>query len=992
MVSLASFVACLALAQPPLVAPSEALSPAEEAAGFQLPKGLKATLVASDPAIYKPMNIAFDDRGRLWVTDTLEYPYPAAEGKKPRDTVKILEDFDPATGKARKVTVFADGLNIPIGLLPLPSGKTTRALVFDIGHLRLLEDTDNDGKADKSTVILSGYGFRDTHGMTNAFTWGFDGTIHATHGFANESQVKNEQGKTIGMQSGHTYRFNADGTGLEVWTRGQVNPFGMAMDDFGHIFTADCHSKPVYNIIRGASYPSFGKPHDGLGFGPEMCPHDHGSTGIAGCCWLPEGLWPGFKETILLGNVVTSRVNRDDVAWTGASPKAVEQPDLVVSKDLWFRPVDIKLGPDGAVYIADFYNKIIGHYEVPLTHPGRDRHRGRIWRIAPENLAVVLPDLGPDAKVETLVKALQTNNPALRTLAANQLVIRGESDSVRSLATSGKGAGSVAAAWVLQRLGKLDAATVAAKALDTDPRQRAHAMRLLAANPPPEAEKLLISALADPDRRVARAAAESLSKFPGANVANGLVTAIHSWPNDDQHGSHTALISLRDCLASGDTLAKVAEQNPSGQSLETLCRAALGVANGNSAVFLAGALAGNQGKPVSPGMAALVPEMSRLIARHGSANDLEQLTGWIQKSGAGDRERAGWIKALAQGCQSAGKPVPPGLLEMATSLVNQMLASKNQPTRVDAVELAQTTGKGREKLQAALSSAKESPDLRLACLRALVALDAAGVTNLLGQLLQNGETPEALRRECGQALAKSCGPVGLETASTVLNTLPANLQNSVAQELALTPEGSQKLVGLVRQGKTSARVLRDRTVETRLAKHNGPWKKDLPDLVKGIPDADAGALERIRQVTSTLKTTRVETDKGKAVFQKQCASCHQLAGQGARIGPQLDGVGIRGAERLLEDILDPSRNVDQAFRTTVLSLKDGKVVSGLLLREEGKTLVLADATGKEVRVDGDQVEERSASPLSPMPANLLDQVGKEDLAQLIGFLLAGARK
>jgi putative heme-binding domain-containing protein len=136
----------------------------------------------------------------------------------------------------------------------------------------------------------------------------------------------------------------------------------------------------------------------------------------------------------------------------------------------------------------------------------------------------------------------------------------------------------------------------------------------------------------------------------------------------------------------------------------------------------------------------------------------------------------------------------------------------------------------------------------------------------------------------------------------------------------------------------------------------------------------------------------VETDKGKAVFQKQCASCHQLAGQGARIGPQLDGVGIRGAERLLEDILDPSRNVDQAFRTTVLSLKDGKVVSGLLLREEGKTLVLADATGKEVRVDGDQVEERSASPLSPMPANLLDQVGKEDLAQLIGFLLAGARK
>ena len=938
------------------------------------------------------MNIAFDDRGRLWVTDTLEYPYPAAEGKKPRDTVKILEDFDPATGQARKVTVFAEGLNIPIGLLPLPSGKTTKALVFDIGHLRLLEDTDNDGKADKSTVILSGYGFRDTHGMTNAFTWGFDGTIHATHGFANESQVKNEQGKSIGMQSGHTYRFNSDGSGLEIWTRGQVNPFGMAMDDFGHLFTADCHSKPVYNIIRGASYPSFGKPHDGLGFGPEMCPHDHGSTGIAGCCWLPEGLWPGFQETILLGNVVTSRVNRDNVAWNGASPKAVEQPDLIVSKDLWFRPVDIKLGPDGAVYIADFYNKIIGHYEVPLTHPGRDRHRGRIWRIAPANIAAVLPNLGPQASVENLVKALQSNNPAQRILAANQLVLRGESNALLSLASTGKGAGSIAAAWILHRLGSLDFTTVAAKASDTDPLQRAHAMRLLGAKTSTEGQRILLSALSDPDRRVARAAAESLGKYPGLDVANGLVAAINNWPKEDIHGSHTALVSLRDCLATDDTLAKVYEQITSGQALETLCRAALGVGNSNSAAFLSSALAGIQGKPLSSTMAGLVPEMARLVARHGSSKDLERLTAWIQNAAAGDRDRAGWIKALAQGCQSAGKSVPVSLLDLANSLVTQMLASTNQPTRVDGVELAQSTGKGREKLRESLVSAKEFPEFRLACMRALVALDAGGVTNLLGQLLQNGETPEALRRECGQALAKSCGPVGLETASTMLNTLPANLQNSVAQELALTPEGSQKLVGLVRQGKTSARVLRDRTVETRLAKHNGPWKKDLPDLVRGIPDADAGALERIRQVTSTLKSTSVNIEKGKEVFQKQCAACHQMAGQGARIGPQLDGVGIRGAERLLEDILDPSRNVDQAFRTTVLSLKDGKVVSGLLLREEGKTLVLADAAGKEVRVDADQVEERSASPLSPMPANLLDQVGKEDLAHLISFLVSGARK
>ena len=992
MLYLAPVFICFSLAQPPLVAPSEALSPAEEAAGFQLPKGIGATLVASDPAIYKPMNIAFDDRGRLWVTDTLEYPYPAAPGTKPRDTVKILEDFDPTTGKARKITVFADGLNIPIGLLPLPSGKTTRALVFDIGAIRLLEDTDNDGKADKSSVILSGYGFRDTHGMTNAFTWGLDGSIHATHGFANESQVKNEQGKAIAMQSGHTYQFKPDGSKLEVWTRGQVNPFGMTMDDWGHLFTADCHSKPVYNIIKGASYPSFGKPHDGLGFGPEMCPHDHGSTGIAGCCWLPEGLWKGFGETILLGNVVTSRVNRDNLAWTGSSPKAVEQPDLVISKDLWFRPVDIKLGPDGAVYIADFYNKIIGHYEVPLTHPGRDRTRGRIWRIAPEELSKALPDLGSTAPTERLVAALASNNPAKRMLAANQLALRGEHEAVRDLANSGNGPGSALAAWVLQRLGKLDAATVLAKASHADPLQRAHSMLLLGATPMAEGEKILISALGDPDRRVARAAAESLGKSQGPTVANALVSAIQAWPTDDTHGSHTALVALRDCLSHGQTLAHLNEGKSTASKTEIYCRAALGIANKDSASFLSQALTGVQGKNLSDSMKGQIPDMARLIARHGSKAELNKLAAWIAESGADNRSRAFWIRALVQGCQSAGTAVPADLLIQAESLVKELLGSKDQASRVDGVELAQTTGKGKEKLLATLALANEQPDLRLASLRALVVLDAGGVTNLLGQLLQSGDTPDNLRRECGQALAKSCGPIGLETASKALITLPANLQNSVAQELALTPEGSEKLVSLVRQGKTSARVLRERTVETRISKHNGPWKKDLGELTKGIPDADVGALERIRQVTATIKQTTSDLEKGKAVFQKQCAACHQISGQGSRIGPQLDGVGIRGADRLLEDILDPSRNVDQAFRTTVLSLKDGKVVSGLLLREEGKTLILADTAGKEVRIDGERVEERSASPLSPMPANLLDQVGKEDLAQLIGYLLAGARK
>ncbi len=135
-------------------------------------------------------------------------------------------------------------------------------------------------------------------------------------------------------------------------------------------------------LLRGAYYPSFGKPDDGLGYGPEMAFHDHGSTGIAGIIYYAADQFPKeYLDRVMVGNVVTSRINQDTIEWHGSTPKAIEQPDFLVSDDPWFRPVDLEIGPDGALYVADFYNRIIGHYEVPLTHPGRDRERGRIWRI-----------------------------------------------------------------------------------------------------------------------------------------------------------------------------------------------------------------------------------------------------------------------------------------------------------------------------------------------------------------------------------------------------------------------------------------------------------------------------------------------------------------------------------------------------------------------------------------------------------------------------------
>src|SRR5438552_2096307 len=371
---------------------TEALTPEQEQQALHVPPGFEVQLVASEPAIGKPMNMAFDARGRLWFTQSREYPFAAPLDKPGRDKILILEDFDDA-GHARKVTTFAEGLNIPIGLYPYKNG----VIAFSIPNIYFFADTNADGHADTKDLILGRFGFeKDVHGLTSAFRRGYDGWLYADHGFNNDTTLTAKDGSTVKMNSGNCYRFKLDGSHVEQYSHGQVNPFGLMFDELGDLWSADCHSSPVYQLLRGAYYPSFGKPHDGLGFAPDVCSHSHGSTAIAGMVfYAAENFPPEYRGNTFIGNVMTCRINRDSLIEHGSTRITKEEPDFLSSDDPWFRPVDLQLGPDGAIYVADFYNRIIGHYEVPLDHPGRDRQRGRIWRILYVGLATVHPPNEP---------------------------------------------------------------------------------------------------------------------------------------------------------------------------------------------------------------------------------------------------------------------------------------------------------------------------------------------------------------------------------------------------------------------------------------------------------------------------------------------------------------------------------------------------------------------------------------------------------------------
>jgi putative heme-binding domain-containing protein len=982
---------------PELVASTEPQSPEDERKGFHLPPGFDIELVACEPDIHKPMNLAFDDRGRLWVTSSLEYPFPKPVDEPGRDAVVILDDFGP-DGRARKVTTFADGLNIPIGVLPLREG----ALVHSIPNLYHMIDTDGDGKADRRDLWYGSIGYRDTHGMASALSFGFDGWIYACHGFANDSTIKGTDGQAIKLNSGNTYRLRPDGSHIEQHTWGQVNPFGLSFSPMGDLFSCDCHSRPIMMLLRGGYYPSFGKPHDGLGYAPEMMTHDHNSTGIAGIVYYAAEQFPApWRDTVFIGNVVTSRINHDRIAWHGSSPQAIAQPDFLVSDDPWFRPVDIELGPDGALYVADFYNRIIGHYEVPLTHPGRDRERGRIWRIVyrgeePHAEAKAPRDDWTAAAVAELIDDLGHANLAVRIRAANELVAR-SGDEIRTAAEKALSDASspfrrIHAAWVLERTAGLDDAAVERLSRDEDRTVRVHLMRILgertALGETPRA--VALAGLLDNDPFVRRAAAEAVGRHPASDSLRLLLDARHAVTGDDTHQLHVVRIALRNQLRDAGPWPGLDDRTYSEPDLRALADVATGVPSLDAARFL---LAHLQEYP-EPRENLLRYEHH--IARHGDAATDEGLLAFAREYRQGGLPMQGeQVREIFQGTQERGEALAPPARAWAADVVGQLLDTNRAAEMTLALDLAgllrlnELSGR----LEALARERGRDEGQRIGALKALQTIDAQAAVGTLASLLADAGESTSLREQAALLLGQNGRPQARAQLVEALTIAAGKLQIAVANGLAANREGAEALLARIREGKASPRLLQDRGVETRLrASGLSGIDETLEELRKGQPDANEAiaALIELRRVG--LEGSKAEADRGAKVFEKHCAACHQVGGKGARIGPQLDGVGIRGPERLLEDILDPNRNVDQAFRATTLALDDGRVVSGLLLREEGEVLVLADAQGQEVRIDQANVQDRAVTPLSLMPANLYEQVPEEDFYDLLKFLLQQREK
>ena len=1143
---------CLGSAMPArsaeLVVSAGPKTPQEEQLALRVPAGFEVQLVACEPDVHKPINMAFDDRGRLWVTDTVEYPFPKPEGAPTRDTVKILEDFD-EHGRARKITTFADNLNIPIGVLPMGDNA---ALVYSIPYIWRLTDTTGSGVADKRERFLGPYDHVDTHGMTGSFTEGFDGWIYAVHGYRNTSTLTAADGSRITMNSGNTYRFRRDGSHIEYFTHGQVNPFGLAFDPLGNLYSSDCETMPVALLLREAYYPSFGKPDDGLGFAPDLIDHFYGSTAIAGLCdYVAEQFPPAYRNRMFVGNVVTGRINNTKLALRGSGFHGDDVPDFVVSSDAWFRPTNIKLGPDGALYVSDFYNRIIGHYEVDLHHPGRDKQRGRIWRIVYKGDDATPPpsqkfDL-TKASIAEMIDGLASANLTIRMLTMNRLAdIVGQpavAPLKEMLGSTSDAYQKVHGLWVLYRLGALDPSMMKSAAADADPIVREHTMRMLGETPQWDANErgLALAGVRDHDALVRRTAAEALGRHPAFENVRPLLD-LRGRQDNDPFVNHVVRIALRDQILQPGVCAQLATANFSDTDERMLAESAVGAPTSEAAAFLLHHVVrgADTREAVTRYLRAIsryiperqVDELGRFVIakfpddidlqlalfksiqdgleQRGSgttdairawgrrlasqllteaANDadawrFERLPGSVDgRSPWGVQERksddvdasSAFLSSNVHGEQLTGiarSPVfacppkltfylaghdgPPGKIRKVSrnkvelcdartrEVIQIVLPPRKDVAKQMTMELASFAGRpvyleaidgddgkgyawlalgrfdppvirvpvGGPRLQTALelvaslhlnalasqveqvlTGKTASEETRAAAAKALGKLDGGSYVDVLSKVAREAGAPDAVREAAAGALASIKSPAALAAAVDALQAAPGRLQLNLAQTICASPAGAAALLDAVQQGKASARLLQDTNVRERLAVSNIPnVEQRIAELTKGLPPADAELQKLIDRRAAAFDPAQASAQRGRLVFQKNCMICHTLAGEGAKVGPPLDGIGIRGVPRLCEDILDPSRNVAAEFRSTTFVLSDGNAVSGIPRRQEGKTIIIADSTGKEVQIPEAQVTRRAESKLSLMPSNFGEIIPEQDFNDLLSYLLTTRAK
>ncbi|MBI1917305.1 MAG: HEAT repeat domain-containing protein [Planctomycetes bacterium] len=944
---------------------------------FKVADGFEVNLFAADPLLAKPIQINFDPQGHLWVACSEAYPQ-IKPGQKQNDKIIVLEDRD-GDGKADNTTVFAEGLLIPTGLAPGDGG----VYVVDSTDLLHLADTDGDGKADKRRVILSGFGTEDTHHMVHTLRWGPDGLLYFNQSIYIHSHIETPHGvRRLG--GGGVWQFRPASRKLEVFARGWVNAWGHHFDRYGQSFVTDgAGGEGINYVVPGASYPTAvgaSRVLNGLNPGsPKYC----GGEVLSGR-HLPEA-WRG---NIITNDFRGHRVCRFVLSEDGSGFAAQEKSELIKSSHPAFRPIDVKMGPDGAIYIADWYNPIIQHGEVDFRDPRRDQTHGRIWRVTAKGRSLVSrPKLGA-ATVHELLDSLKAPEDWTRTQARRVLQERGAKTVLPALAAWVKKLDPkdkeleeylLEALWTYQALDVVEPDLLVRVHEARDPRIRAAATRVTLA---------WLDRLADPlsllSARVAdeypRVRLEAVRALAGVRSPRAVELALRALDRPMDHFLDYAL------------WLTINELQPVW--LPALQKGELSF--GGNVKYLAFALqAAGSPAAVRPLVdlvrAGKVPRdreesVLTLIAALGSPQDLSLVLDLALAEKTADGRKTALLEGLAQAARQ--RKVRP---DRDLGRIASLLASGDDALRASTARLA---GLWRlEPLRPRLTEvAKEkqtSPTVRRAVLESLIALGGKASRDTLEQLTA-AKQPAEVRRMAVVSLAELDVASAAKRAADFLASSPPDIDPSdVINAFLQQKKGDEALASALVDRKLPPDVAK---VALRTARASG---RDVTALAEAL--TKAGGLTNPVRVLSPKQLAdlvaevakRGDAVRGEAVFRRKdqaCLKCHAIAGAGGQVGPDLVSIGASAqVDYLIESLLLPNKAIKEGYHSLVVTTKKGQILTGVKVRQSNRELILRNAEDKEISIPLKEIDTQENGG-SLMPEGLNDTLTRGELVDLVRFL------
>ncbi len=932
---------------------------------IELPEGFVATLFASEPAVQQPICMDFDDRGRLWVVENYTYSGGPYETKL-RDRVIILEDVD-GDGQHDKRTVFWD------------KGFMTTSLTWGFGGLWILHDgtlsfipdRNMDDRPDSEPVVmLDGWSKECGHNFVSGLTWGPDGWLYGRHGIVDTSYpgVPGTPREARPAMNCGVWRYHPIKHTVEVVCNGTTNPWGLDYNVDGQFFMTNNVQGHLWHVIPGAHFQRM--------YGQDFNPHayelmdmtaDHyhwdtktkwnesrdgkandfggGHSHVGGMIYHADNFPERYRNMIFMCNTHGRRINVNRLDLQGSGYVGKREPDFMLVKNPWFRGVDLKLGPEGAMYVADWSDNGECH-----DHDGIHRTSGRIYRIS----------YGMPAKTTNFEEKL--NNTPLQKFDwwgrhARRRLQEKLTDANQPINVAGLDDRGLSGLLLRETLGRNTESTIRAALTIDEPRARAYAVHLASANG--RKQKIFAKDLS-----------QLASQPQPANVLLALVGALPRFAMDQRAELCAAMLK---CNENAQTIA-------SENQLTLMTWYAL--------------------EPVSmrPGFLALTtgnPKLAQFTVRR-RAHEIDNLPESIAETLAhidqvaasatpsSKQTAASLLTAFKSGLAGRVKVKQP---ETWKAVEASLRKSNDQQitSAVDALAVLFGDGAALDELRKLVTNNGADAIQREQAMRALAQSKDAAIVPALFNLINDRAVAdvaiEALRSfdhpDTATQLINRFGGLKDGNKARAIDTLSSRLAYALKLAQALESgkiDASELSASQVRQLRAFGNKDIDACLESK-------W-----GIIQETPEARLAAIEKWKQALTKDAIAKADKAAGAALFKKSCANCHKLYGEGGAIGPDLTGANRSNLEYLLINIIDPSAVVPKQFTTSVISLKEGRLVAGVVVAQT-ETSVVVQTEKEQLTFAKDDIDQIKNTGKSLMPDGTLDTLSEEQVRELFRFLM-----